>query len=362
MSHAIAKAVPFYPAALFYPIWLFSLARMDRADTAFAENWPLAVCMVFGSMIAGATPLGGGVVAFPISVLILKLSPSQSRDISILLQSVGMSAASFLLLTTRPGQVDRDLVMSFLMFGTIGCIIGFSIDVAPRIATFTYTTIVLHFSIFLKLRDFRVTSPSRTQSSPARRNSWLALCALATCAILGGILSATIGSGIDMAVMVYGTICNTMMHEYDTLTLVSSSVVAMASISVVCTIIRFTYEPTFDRRTIDAWFATVWIVILGAPVGSLLLTPLFKKWLLGAFYVLSVVQFTTFAVLKIEGDTILWIAFSAVSVANALCNRVAIWRHMTHIFVSFRPNEQVVSTHAGDGDVVRMEIGNESCT
>ena len=44
--------------------------------------------MVLGSFIAGATPLGGGVVAFPVSVLVLNLSPKEGRDFTSFIQSV----------------------------------------------------------------------------------------------------------------------------------------------------------------------------------------------------------------------------------------------------------------------------------
>ena len=43
----------------------------------------------------GSTPLGGGVVAFPVSVLVLKLTPKEGRDFACLIQSV----------SSRPGAV-----------------------------------------------------------------------------------------------------------------------------------------------------------------------------------------------------------------------------------------------------------------
>jgi hypothetical protein len=42
----------------------------------------------------GSTPLGGGVVAFPLAVLVLKLTPAQSRDSSLLVQAIGMTSAA----------------------------------------------------------------------------------------------------------------------------------------------------------------------------------------------------------------------------------------------------------------------------
>ena len=57
----------FLPAFLFLPIWLTIALREDLLATSFREFYPLSVDMIFGSLIAGSTPLGGGVVAFPVT-------------------------------------------------------------------------------------------------------------------------------------------------------------------------------------------------------------------------------------------------------------------------------------------------------
>ena len=68
----------------------------------FDEYYQLTIAMIFGSLIAGSTPLGGGVVAFPVVVLAIGLSPPEGRDFTVCIQSVGMNAAGFLLMVVKP--------------------------------------------------------------------------------------------------------------------------------------------------------------------------------------------------------------------------------------------------------------------
>eukprot|EP00966_Prymnesium_polylepis_P100760 2333623-Prymnesium_polylepis.1 len=44
-------------------------------DELFSEYYPMTLAMIAGSLIAGSTPLGGGVVAFPIAVLVIGFKP-----------------------------------------------------------------------------------------------------------------------------------------------------------------------------------------------------------------------------------------------------------------------------------------------
>mmetsp|Transcript_10656 Transcript_10656/g.15897 ORF Transcript_10656/g.15897 Transcript_10656/m.15897 type:complete len:132 (+) Transcript_10656:754-1149(+) len=59
------------------------------------EGWKLFLMMVFGSFVAGATSEGGGSVAFPVMTLVLGIAPDIARDFSLMIQSIGMTAAMF---------------------------------------------------------------------------------------------------------------------------------------------------------------------------------------------------------------------------------------------------------------------------
>ena len=55
----------------------------------FPTHYPMAITMLVGSFIGGATSEGGGAVAFPVMTLVLHLSPSVARDFSMMIQCCG---------------------------------------------------------------------------------------------------------------------------------------------------------------------------------------------------------------------------------------------------------------------------------
>ena len=55
----------------------------------------MSLTMCFGSFIAGATSEGGGAIAYPVMTLgPWKIHPLVARDFSLMIQAVGMIAAS----------------------------------------------------------------------------------------------------------------------------------------------------------------------------------------------------------------------------------------------------------------------------
>lgn len=120
---ATSVAIQFVPFFLVWPIWFFTMISGGLWSQVF-QYWPASIAMVFGSFIAGSTPLGGGVVAFPVSVLVLKFTSQESRDASILVQAVGMNAAAYLLLATKRELLDFELIIVNIVAGTLGMLAG----------------------------------------------------------------------------------------------------------------------------------------------------------------------------------------------------------------------------------------------
>src|SRR5437868_3116552 len=78
--------------ASFLGIWavlVFALGLWPR----LLEHWRMAVVMIFGSLVAGSTPMGGGTVAFPILVLVFGQAPANARNFGLMIQAVGMTSA-----------------------------------------------------------------------------------------------------------------------------------------------------------------------------------------------------------------------------------------------------------------------------
>jgi hypothetical protein len=136
----------FLPAMLVWPIWLFIMSERNAWGDVF-EFWPASVAMILGSFIAGSTPLGGGAIAFPVAVLVLKFTAIESRDASVLVQCVGMNAASFLLILTKPDILHLETIVVNTVFGNIGMLLGLKVAIAPFVIMLIYTILVFEFGI-----------------------------------------------------------------------------------------------------------------------------------------------------------------------------------------------------------------------
>jgi len=285
--------------------------RGDLWGEYFNKYWKLTVAMIFGSLIAGSTPLGGGVVAFPVVVLVIGLTPDQGRDFSVAIQSVGMNAAAFLLLTVKPHLLDFKFITVFTVIGTAGVLTGLAWHIKPYFINLTYTTLVLEFAFVYFYTN--VLSPRRKSGSkdsstaePSSARMLVVHGCMVVAAFFGGIITANVGSGSDIMLYAFGiyvwnvALVDTpyMMPENK---LTASSVVVMGLLSIV----TFVARSTTDGISMNVWYclgACAWLVCWGAPLGSLLLTPSLQMTLRFSFYVMAGIQFGAFGIIKIETD------------------------------------------------------------
>jgi len=119
-------------------VWAWWLALMAQHGYwyLFQHNWFMSVTMCFGSFIAGATSEGWGAVAFPVMTLLFKIEPVVARDFSLLIQSVGMMAASFTIYCLKIPVEWRAVLYSGLG-GAIGITVG--LDVLSPLLPPAYT-------------------------------------------------------------------------------------------------------------------------------------------------------------------------------------------------------------------------------
>ncbi|MGB5592583.1 MAG: sulfite exporter TauE/SafE family protein, partial [Crocosphaera sp.] len=69
-------------------LWLTLLGTKD-AFSHLLNHWQIALTMLFGSMIAGGTSMGGGAVAFPVFTKLLHIPPHDAKIFSLAIQIVG---------------------------------------------------------------------------------------------------------------------------------------------------------------------------------------------------------------------------------------------------------------------------------
>jgi len=126
------------PVVLVHIFWWYYMIANDSFYLFNGEmgdyNRPrylLSITMLFGSMVAGATSEGGAAIAFPVLTLILGVSPSIARDFGFMIQSIGMTAASFSILFLHV-KVEYKSLFYCTIGGTFGVICGLEF-VAPLI-------------------------------------------------------------------------------------------------------------------------------------------------------------------------------------------------------------------------------------
>ena len=64
---ALSMIAAFAPVAFVWPIYYYIMTTHGAWQEVFTDHWPMTVAMILGSFLAGSTPLGGGVVAYPVS-------------------------------------------------------------------------------------------------------------------------------------------------------------------------------------------------------------------------------------------------------------------------------------------------------
>ena len=336
-NDTLAVMQTFAPALVVWPLWLWTMMRHKLWTEVFSQYWSMSVAMILGSFVAGSTPLGGGVVAYPVSQLVLDWPTPDSRDASILVQSVGMNAAAYLLIVRKRELLDANLIMIFTVLGSFGVLIGLMFappasasptkwvpnTVPSGLANIIFGTIVLCFAIAYgyaaeiapRLHAPEAQQPGSTGHSStgdghqglgsgvelpykARREHGVSIApdrmsmAMACFAVGGGFLCAQVGSGSDMALYIFGTFVWNPMRPEHTLAeteLTASSVVTMGLVSLVASVAR-ALDGGFTRKIMLSWGADSFIVVVGAPLGAYVLTPGTMLRLRRLFYAMAVVQ------------------------------------------------------------------------
>ena len=96
------------------------------------RQWPMALVMILGSMVAGSTPMGGGAVSFPFLVLWLGIRPDTARTFGLVIQALGMTSAMIFILCRRV-PIQGRLLLWTVAGAAAGMLIG-TAAVAPRLA------------------------------------------------------------------------------------------------------------------------------------------------------------------------------------------------------------------------------------
>lgn len=247
----------------FYAAWATIVAAPGNAATALA-HWPIALTMLFGSYVAGATPMGGGTVAFPVLVLLFGLPATLGRDFSFAVQSIGMTSASLFILARRQ-PLAWDPLAGAIAGSAVGLPIGI-LAVAPAVpalaikvvfAVFWATFGLLHI---VRLDEIAVGD---APPPPAGGRSARFRAGFVTGLVAGTTIVAVTGVGVDM--LLYALLV--LVYRFDPRIAIPSSVVVMAFNSVLGITIKGLVTG-IEPEVFPNWLAAAPVVALGAALGA----------------------------------------------------------------------------------------------
>ncbi|VDN01802.1 unnamed protein product [Thelazia callipaeda] len=226
----------------------------------FGEKYVMSIVMIFGALIGGMTTEGGGAVAFPVMTLALNINPTVARDFSLMIQSCGLSAASFTIFFTRILIEWHSIV-----FSTAGAIFGiiFGLEIIDPLMTsdqkkMIFVSIFFAFAMALCILNFEKKRKTFNKITTFTKAKALILMING---FMGGIFTGFAGSGVD--------ICSFSM-----LTLL------------------FRINEKVATPTSDSWeyFAVCLpVVVIFAPIGSFIASYLHRLTLATLIYVLETI-------------------------------------------------------------------------
>lgn len=306
--------------AVVWAIWLLALGPA-KAFAIVQEYWEFSLTMVFGSLVAGTTSLGGGAVAFPVFTKVLAISPEDAKVFSLAIQSVGMGAASLAIVF---GGVRIDWRVVF--WGSAGAVVGIMLGalwlsplVIPSVVKMSFTMMMAGFALTLWVLN-RTHRECHDQVSVY---GWRERVILMVAGGLGGVMSGLVGNGADIAVFSVMVLLFRVNEKVATPT----SVVVMALNAMAGFVLVGPVASLFTDEIQLWWLAAVPVVVLGAPLGVVLCTFMSRlaiSRLLIALIVLEVLSslvLIPLTPLTVGVSSVVFVVFSALAILMSRAER-----------------------------------------
>lgn len=259
------------------------------------DRWVAALTMIFGSVVAGSTPQGGGAIAFPVFTKVLEVPATVARSFSLCIQTIGMGAAAVSIVISR-----RRVDWRSIRILTPAAIAGFLVSAwllgrpdepfwpsrlpGPYVkVTFTIVVAAMALLVWMSTRSWVTERVDVLGNESLRADSLLVLSGLA-----GGVASFLVGSGADVftylglvallglsagigvptsvlvmaAVSAVGFLLFGVVDGQLSITLSGDQVVAVGGVALAEPL------PAAQFDLYGLWLAAAPIVGFGAPLGS----------------------------------------------------------------------------------------------
>lgn len=249
----------------FYAVWAILNFGLGWWELTKA-HWPISLTMLVGGYVAGSTPMGGGTVGFPILVLFFDQPASLGRDFSFAVQSIGMVSASIFILCRR-----QPLAWALLKGAVLGSAVGTSLGLLVVAPFLPELVIKVAFAViwasFGVLHLFRWKEICSQVGMVDFNERWDFRLGLWTGLLAGLCLVSVTGVGIDMAV--YAVLV--LLCRADLKIAIPTSILIMAFNSVLGSFWKGLLLG-FVPGVFGNWLAAAPIVVLGAPLGVLVVS------------------------------------------------------------------------------------------
>ena len=252
----------------------------------FETNWFMSVTMIFGSFIAGATSEGGGAVAFPVMTLLFEISPRVARDFSLLIQSIGMTAAASLIF--RQGiPVERNAIKWAGLGGAVGIIVSLE-WVAPYLPPLYTKVFFVSLWLSFGVALYRINRETKRSVFPDISEFQRADArTLFLTGVIGGVVSGLTGSGLDIVTFSVLVLAFRINEKIATPT----SVVLMASNTLVGAFWLGAARGNIQPEAWSYWLVCVPIVVVGAPLGAWFIKTRSRMFVVAILYGSIVAQY-----------------------------------------------------------------------
>jgi uncharacterized membrane protein YfcA len=246
-------------------VWLgwYTLGGGNYLFQNIIENWEVALTMVFGSFIAGATSEGGGAVAFPVFTKVLGVAPQDAKVFSLAIQSVGMTAASLVIIIMRV-QVEWRVILLASLGGIPGIIVGSTFlapVLPPALIKMSFTVMVTSFAVTL----FALNRGIRDCNTRLPDSGTKVQVLLLITGFIGGTMSGLVGNGIDIITFSVMVLLFRISEKVATPT----SVILMAINAFAGFMLHAFHLGGFNEQVQAYWLACIPIVVIGAPLGAM---------------------------------------------------------------------------------------------
>jgi uncharacterized membrane protein YfcA len=249
--------------ACFLTIWAVLMFGFGMWPDVMA-HWRMAIVMIFGSLVAGSTPMGGGTVAFPILVLVFGQAPASARNFGFIIQALGMTSALIFIAGRRVPLPWRLLAGS-----TSGAVIGIltgTFLIGPHLPSaqvkLLFSCMWMSFGILTLLRNPEICSLKGKPPADALGPGFVA-------GLIGGTVAAMIGVGVEFSV--YALMV--LIFRSDLKIAIPTAVSAAALASIVGAAVHV-WLGDVGHEAFMNWMAAGPIVIFGAPTGTWLVSVL----------------------------------------------------------------------------------------